>query len=100
MDPTLETLLTVAGDAAVVLIFLEALKSLLDMNDSAVKRFGPFMAIILGIIVAEFAAIAIGQSGRDLAQAVLTGIMAGSSAMGFYNTTKSAAGAVRDLKGP
>lgn len=99
MDPTLETLLTVAGNAGVVIVLVEALKSLLALTPAQTDRFGPALAIVIGIVLAEFAAISIGQTGSNLSQAVLVGILSGSSAMGFYNSVKSAGGALKQITG-
>lgn len=85
MDPSLEALLTVAGNAPVVIVLVEAVKLALGLSPASVERFGPLLAIVVGIVVAEFAALALGQSGRDLSRAVLTGLVSGATAMGIYN---------------
>ena len=86
MDPTLETLATIAGAAPVTAILngvlLKALGPAFDAG-----RFGPLFALVLGIVVTVAASFALGLSGSaNIGQAVLTGIIAGASAIGIYET--------------
>lgn len=97
MDASLEMLVTVGGNAAVTVALVAVIRKALDMSPAAVDRFGPLLAILVGIVVAEFGALALGQSGRDLAAAVLTGLVSGLSSQGLYNTLSGPVSAVKSM---
>lgn len=88
MDPTLEILLTIAGAAPVVVILnavlLKALGPTFDRD-----RFGPLLALGLGVIVVLAADFALGLTARsNIGQGLLTGVYAGASAIGLYDTIR------------
>lgn len=85
-DPTLALLLTVAGAATVTSILVEVIVRAAGTGFNT-DRFGPLLAIIVGIIVTVVATAALGlATTAGAAQAVLTGIFAGASAMGIHDT--------------
>ena len=79
--------LTLAGAAVVVSGLVEIIIRALAWDEAIQGRFGPLLAVIVGVIVVEAAALA---SGADLAQAALTGGLAGFTAMGVHGLVTSA----------
>jgi len=79
-------LLTVAGATVVVSIIVGVVMKALKFSPEHQDRFGPLVAIAIGIIVVGAAAL---YSGADLAQALITGLLAGAASMGLYDTVKS-----------
>jgi len=82
---TVSDLATVAGAAAFVAIveqlILNAWKPSTDVQD----RVGPLLAVALGIVTVVGATLTIGAAGRaDIVQAVVNGIIAGTTAIGFH----------------
>ena len=90
MDPvTLETLLTVGGAATLTTILTAVILGAAALAPAARDRFGPLIAIVIGVVVTEVATFALGLGSRqDVAQAGLTGVLAGASSMGLYDTLK------------
>jgi hypothetical protein len=78
-------LLTLGGAVVVVTIVVEVIKRALAMDEAAITRFGPFLAIAVGIVTTCAAAVA---QTAPLDAAVLTGLLAGASASGIYSFTK------------
>ena len=93
---TLADLTTVAGIATVVTILTQIILNAADLSDLASDRWGPLLAIMLGVVVAVAAAFALGQTGsQDISQAAYTGLMGGATAIALHGVaTKSAIGAV------
>lgn len=88
MDPSLESLLTIAGAAPVVTILNAALIKAFGSGFNR-DRFGPLLALALGVVVTLLAAAALGlTASTNIGQGVLTGIIAGASAIGLYETAK------------
>lgn len=92
--PTLQSLTTVAGAAILVAVlmqlFLNAAKLASDVQD----RFGPIIAVVLGIVVVEVATFTIvtGASKADIVQGAINGVFAGLASMGIHNVvTKTVA---------
>jgi len=86
MDISIQSLLTVGGATALVLILTQVLKGPLPIPE----RYGSLLAIGLGIVVvalANWSAIADVRLGWG--EAILTGILAGASATGLYEAGKS-----------
>jgi len=89
----IQDLTTVAGVALVVNIFLYAGGKVLNWTEKQKDRFGPISALGLGLIIALAGVAALGATGRqDIFQAALTGLLGGSTAMGFYSIAQSATG--------
>lgn len=85
MDPTLTYVTTVAGCAAVTAIIVEVIIRAAGAGFS-VDRFGPLLALGIGILVAVLATAALGiGTSQTFGQAVLTGLLAGASAMGLHD---------------
>ena len=74
--------------AAFEVLILQVLWTAVKPSPEFKDRFGPLIAILAGIAITVIAAFAI--PGSDVGQAVLTGIMAGFSAMGIHDTADSA----------
>ena len=92
-DPTLASLATVAGAAAVVSIVLQIILTAMALPDAMQTRWGPLMALALGIIFVVGAALVTGsQDGASLGQAALTGLFAGATAMGLHNLVTKTGG--------
>lgn len=93
---TLADLTTVAGIATVVTILTQIILNAANLSDDASNRWGPLLAIGLGILVAVAAAFALGQTGgQELSQAAYTGLLGGATAIALHGVaTKSALGAV------
>ena len=85
-DMTLAALLTVGSLAIVVSIACEVIIGALAWDAPTQGRFGPLLACVLGMVIAVVAAFA---TGTDLAQAVLTGFVAGAAAMGVHGLATS-----------
>lgn len=84
-------LLNVGGLAVVLTLALQIVKPLL--TEAQIDKWLPSLAVILGIVVAV--AVALVQS-TDPAQAVLTGFLAGTSAVGLYSVAKPPIAATLD----
>ena len=78
-------LLTQAGLAAFVLLAVGVVKRTLPSFDS--NRFGPILAIGIGIVAALAAnTVALGGAGSlSVAEAVFLGILGGAAASGLYD---------------
>lgn len=84
--PTIGSLLTLTGNAAVVSILVTVIKRTFQMTAAQVDRFGPILAIGCGILLALFAGLVTQQTGQNLAQSGLTGFISGAVSMGLYAT--------------
>ena len=96
--PTIASLLTVIGNAAVVTLLVTLIKRTLALSAAQVDRFGPLLAIGCGVALAVLAGLITGLTREDLAQAALTGFASGALSMGLYslagNTVQSIASSV------
>lgn len=88
-DLTVAMIATLAGAALLVSIVVEVVIRTLAWTPATQGRFGPAFAVILGIV---FCTSAAAVSGLDIAQGVLTGILAGASAMGIHGLATSVGG--------
>ncbi len=75
-------LLSLTGNAIVVAIVVELLKRTLEWSDATVKRWAPLVSCASGVLLAVLASALL--SG-DVAQAALTGFLAGALAAGLYD---------------
>ncbi len=86
LDLTVASLATVAGDAAVTAIIVQLVLNALQLPQATMDRVGPVLAVGVGILVALVATLSLGIATPDgIIQAVLTGLAAGTSAMGIHN---------------
>jgi hypothetical protein len=85
----LADLLNVGGLAVVIVLALQIVKPLLSGDQIA--KWTPSLAVALGVIVAVAVALVL---AADPAQAVLTGFLAGTSAVGLYSVAKPPIAAV------
>lgn len=88
---TIQQFLSIAFLASFVMGVTQVILTTTAMSDAWQNRWGPIIAIALGVLFAELASAALGPvSTQSAAAAALTGLMAGFSAMGLHNTaTKS-----------
>ena len=80
-------LLTLGGAAIIVTIVVEVVKRTLAMTEAQITRFGPLLAIVIGIAATVGASIA---QNAPLDAAILTGLLAGATASGVYSFAKAA----------
>jgi hypothetical protein len=92
---TLSDLTTVMGIATVVTILTQIILNAANLSDDSSNRWGPLLAIGLGVVVAVGASFALGMTGgTDLSQAAYTGLIGGATAIALHGVaTKSAVGA-------
>lgn len=85
--------LTLGGASIVVSLLVGVLMSALGWtkpaNADTKDRFGPLLALLVGVLVVGGFAIA---SGGDPVAAVLTGLLAGNGSMGVHDVAKTATG--------
>ncbi len=86
-DLTVAAITTLAGAALLVSILVEVVIRTAKWDEAMQGRFGPLLAIVLGVVCVTAAA---GVTGSDIAQGVLTGVMAGATAMGIHGLVTSA----------
>lgn len=97
-DLTLSAVLTVAGAGVVTSILVQAILAALALPAGSRDRFGPIAALAMGVIVVELASWGLGMTARlDIVQAALTGLLAGATAMGFYDTAGATIGFTRAM---
>lgn len=84
--PTLQSLTTVAGIAIAVTAIETFLLPALNLSVDATNRFGPLLAVILGVAVSILATwvVVTGVGRQDIASAVVNGIFGGLSAIGLH----------------
>jgi len=88
--PTLASLTTVAGAAILVSVLLQfAVLPVLNLSPATRDRFGPLIAIVVGVIVVEIATLTVvtGATRQDVGQGLLNGIFAGLAAIGIHDVT-------------
>jgi ABC-type transport system involved in cytochrome c biogenesis permease component len=88
---------TLAGATILITILVEVLKRTLDWGKEQVDRFGPFVALLFGVVVVVLLSAAQGQYGDSdplaaIASSVITGILAGAASAGLYDTVGYATG--------
>lgn len=90
---TPEALATVGGAGIVTSLIVQfVVKAFLgDRVDAIMPRFGPLIAILIGVALVVIASFALGLivSGAAVLTAILTGLFAGLSAIGIYEAAKS-----------
>lgn len=85
-DLTVAMVATLAGAALLVSIVEEVVIRTFAWTAATQGRFGPALAVVLGIV---FCTVASAVTGVSIAQGVLTGILAGASAMGIHGLATS-----------
>lgn len=83
---TTADLLTVAGLAIATTLVVKIITSAWKPTVEQLDRFGPLLAVGVALLLGVPAALYLGS---DPVQAVLTGLIAGASAAGIYDTTKT-----------
>jgi hypothetical protein len=79
-------LLTLGGLAIIVTIVFKVVELALSLTPALKSRFGPLISIVIGIVLAEAAALSLGS---DFFQAAITGLLAGTTASGLYDVATS-----------
>lgn len=88
---TVADITTVAGATVVIAILAAAIFKFAAFTDAAKARYGPLLTLVIGIVIVGLATWALGPVGRfDAVQAALTGILAGSAALGATQVISSA----------
>lgn len=86
--PTVASLLTLAGNAAVVALLVTLIKRTADLTAAQVDRYGPAMAVGTGVVLAEIATLVTHAATIDanlVTQAALTGLVSGCLSSGLYD---------------
>jgi hypothetical protein len=86
-DITVAQLLTVASASLVIAGIVQVITNALAWDSAMQGRFSPLLAVIVGIVLVTGAALA---TGTDLAQGVLTGLVAGFVSMGVHGVVTGA----------
>lgn len=91
--PTLDPV-AVASVAALVAVIVQVILTAGNFDPVMSNRWGPILAIVVGLVLAEGAVFASGPvTNMLIATAAFTGLAGGLSAMGIHNTlTKSIVG--------
>ncbi len=88
-------LTTVAGVSGFTFLLSEVLFRAGAWGDTLKARFGPLVALIIGVASALVATyILIGSTGDVLLPAVVTGVVGGLSAVGLHDTVSKVAPSV------
>ncbi len=82
-DIVISDLTTVAGLALVVTLIVAVIRKAAAWEPAFEDRFLPLMAVGLGVLIGGGAALYLGQ---DPVQALLTGLLAGTSSQGIQQT--------------
>lgn len=83
---TLDQAISLGGATILVGILVETLKRTLAWGQAQVDRFGPLVAILVGILVVVLLTTATDgiTTPAAFAAAIVTGVIAGASAAGLY----------------
>lgn len=88
---TLAQLTTVAGIASATALLSEVLWRTLAVAAAVKDRFGPIVALAIGVIVGVLASLVLGLGGQDLAQSVINGAVGGLAAIGIHDLFSASA---------
>jgi|GEM_PF-5367289 hypothetical protein len=83
---TIAQLTTVAGIATATTLASELFWHTAAVAAAVKDRFGPAVAVGIGIILGILAGVLLGQGQLDLAQDVVNGVVGGFAAMGIHDT--------------
>ncbi len=86
MDVAVADLLTVGGASAVVTMCMSVLLGALAWPPATVDRFGPLLAVGMGLVLVTLAALVVGAA---IPQAFLTGLLAGCASQGIHQVVKA-----------
>jgi uncharacterized YccA/Bax inhibitor family protein len=88
--PTIEQLTTVAGVTIAVVAILAVLMPILNLSTEQANRFGPLLAVGVGIVIAIVATWTIvdGPTKQHFLSAVINGLFAGLAAVGTHQFAK------------
>lgn len=86
---TLLQLTTVAGIASGTTLLSELLWRTAAASDAIKERFGPIVAVAIGVVLAIVASLLLGFGGTDLAQAIVNGVVGGLTAIGIHDVLSS-----------
>lgn len=89
---TVEQLTTVAGIGIATALLSELIWRTTAASAATMSRFGPVVAVGLGIILAIGSGVVLGAGRVDLVQFAINGVIGGLSAMGIHDLTTSKAG--------
>lgn len=85
--PTIQALTTVGGAAILVAVLVQLYLNVAQLAPGTQDRFGPVIAVVLGIVIVEIATATVvtGAGRADFAQGAVNGIFAGLASMGIHN---------------
>jgi len=91
--PTLQMLTTVAGATLLTSALVQVILNVWRPADATKDRFGPLLAVVVGIAVVEVATFSVitGPASTDFLQGAVNGLFAGLAAMGVHDAVQSAA---------
>lgn len=89
---TVVQLTTVAGIGIATSLLSELVWRTTQSANATVERFGPVVAVGLGIVLAVGAGVLLGQGQLDLVQSGINGVVGGLAAMGIHDLATSKAG--------
>ena len=89
---TIQQLTTVAGVAIATNLVCLVIWRTAAVSDAFKSRFGPIIALGVGLVLAVVAGVLLDQARLDLIQSGVNGILGGLSAMGLYDVASSKAG--------
>ena len=90
---TVPDLTTLVGLLAITLVTVQIIKGAWAPPAATISRFGPLLAVAVGVVWALLARIVIGPvDGSNLLNAVLSGIVVGAAAAGLYDVATSQKG--------
>lgn len=75
-------ILGLGGASVIVTIIVEVILRAWNPDDASKNRFGPLVALVIGVVVVVLFAV---LQAAPIANAILTGLLAGASAMGIQN---------------
>jgi hypothetical protein len=93
--PTVDQLLTVGGNAAVTALICELFWRAVQPDAATLDRFGPIVAVVVGIALSLLALAVTSVGGAPYASVVnaaLVGLLGGLAAAGVHDVASSRAG--------
>jgi len=85
--PDVAALVTLGGAAVVTAMITQLIKRVWQPTPEQADRFLPLVSVLVGIVVVIVASLATGgATAANLVQALVTGLFAGFSASGLYDT--------------
>jgi len=92
--PTVNSLLTTGGLAVAVVLITQLIWSTVRPSPDTKDRFGPLVAVIVGIVLSLIAVFTVGldpagSAGTDIFNAILSGLFVGATGMGIHDSIDS-----------